>query len=222
MVVEIILHKWLEAFSFALLTIKMQHAKIHLSSQQIKLVTNAEFILTKNAILEEIKATLADVYKMQQLLLTDVPIPAEILKTSGKISRGENYIGLPWLVLDYPRCFVKDNIFAVRTMFWWGRFFSTTLHVSGKWQQYITGRLLKKFATLKENGFALNSFGDEWMHDTSHNTYIPLKGLTAEVFEEKLHQAAFVKIAAYTDIKEIDKAPEIWMRQFKVLIEAVQ
>ena len=52
-------------------------------------------------------------------------------KTS-KISRGENYRGLPYLVLDYPAVFSAEDTFAFRTMFWWGNFFSCTLHLQGK------------------------------------------------------------------------------------------
>ena len=35
-----------------------------------------------------------------------------------------------WII---PAVFSKENIFAIRTMFWWGNFFSISLHVSGKY-----------------------------------------------------------------------------------------
>lgn len=59
-------------------------------------------------------------------------LPANCLQRAGKISKGENYRGLPYLVLDYPRLLAKDNIFSFRTMFWWGNFFSCTLHLQGQ------------------------------------------------------------------------------------------
>ncbi len=57
--------------------------------------------------------------------------PEGINLTTGKISRGENYINLPYMVLDYPAYFKTADIFAFRTMFWWGNFFSSTLHLEG-------------------------------------------------------------------------------------------
>ena len=54
-----------------------------------------------------------------------------IVQSTPKIAKGENYLQLPYVLLDYPRCFDKENIFAIRTMFWWGNFFSITLHLSG-------------------------------------------------------------------------------------------
>ena len=48
-----------------------------------------------------------------------------------KISKGEKYKGLPWVMLDYPRIFGKEDIMAIGTRFWWGHYFSVTLHLKG-------------------------------------------------------------------------------------------
>src|SRR5436190_19310256 len=115
-------------------------SKIRLSDFEIQLVNNSEWILTKNNIIKKaqqllgvVQENIADYIKTKRKIF-----PAEIAAISPKISKGENYLGLPWLMLDYPRYFDKENIFAIRTMFWWGNFFSTTLHLSGKYQsQYL-------------------------------------------------------------------------------------
>jgi len=60
---------------------------------------------------------------------------------SPKISRGENYLGLPYLVLDYPRLFRPDAVLAIRTFFWWGHFFSSTLQLSGGYKTEFLSRL---------------------------------------------------------------------------------
>src|SRR5688572_33083820 len=111
----------------------MQQTKIHLLPAEMEMVSTPEIILTKNAILQKIKSFLENVQIKQLEILEDYAsrLPPEILRNSPKISRGENYKGLPWLVLDNPRHFQHNNIFAVRTMFWWGNFFSITLHLSG-------------------------------------------------------------------------------------------
>ncbi|MEI9808974.1 MAG: hypothetical protein WDO16_14545 [Bacteroidota bacterium] len=80
-------------------------------------------------------------------------LPPEVIKISPKISKGENYKGLPYLVLDYPRYFEKDNHFAVRSMFWWGNFFSSTLHLSGIYKKKYTSAIEASFTQLQENDF---------------------------------------------------------------------
>src|SRR5689334_2264068 len=111
----------------------MQQTKIQLLPAEMELIASPDIILTKNAILQKIKLFLERLQVKQMDILKDHSprLPAEVLKISPKISRGENYKGLPWLVLDNPRFFQHNNIFAIRTMFWWGNFFSITLHLSG-------------------------------------------------------------------------------------------
>src|SRR5712671_4795594 len=112
----------------------MNSAKIRLSQAEMELVNNADLILTKNAILKKAYRLLGNLQVEQQkyIMLHPSGLPAKVSASTFKISKGENYKELPYLVLDYPRLFEQENIFAVRTMFWWGNFFSITLHLSGR------------------------------------------------------------------------------------------
>ncbi len=196
----------------------MQSAKIRLSSQHIKLVTNADWILTKNEILLHIKTAFEELYNWQQFTLQSHALPDDVLKPGGKISRGENYLGLPWIVLDHPRHFIKENIFAVRTLFWWGRFFSTTLHLSGVWQQKKGQQLVNAFESLQKRSLKLCYSGNEWVHDINSDTYIFLSAIDQKDFEKIIQEAPFVKIAAYTSIENIENSMEILMQQFEFLV----
>ena len=86
-------------------------------------------------------------YKQSQRLLLQLILHCrkKSLNSSPKISKGENYKGLPWLVLDYPRYFNKEDIFAIRTLFWWGNFFSITLHISGKYKMRYEKKIIDSF-----------------------------------------------------------------------------
>lgn len=200
----------------------MQGAKIHLSTEQIKIVADTGFILTKNEILQKVHGLLGNFHILQKQVVVPARLPQEVVNTGGKISRGENYLGFPWLVLDYPRCFVKHNIFAIRIMFWWGKFFSTTLHLSGKWQQQFVPQLTAAFEVLQQNKFAVAVSDNEWLHDVSNASYKPLAEMDATNFETILPNAPFIKIAAYMPMEQINNATKILMQQFKVLIETVE
>ena len=60
------------------------------------------------------------------------PAADSLEPASAKISKGEN-MGLPWVMLDYPRLFGQEDVLAIRTMFWWGHCFSVTLHLKGRY-----------------------------------------------------------------------------------------
>lgn len=199
----------------------MQSAKIHLSPQQIKLVTDTSWILTKNEIIQCIKLAFGVLYEQQLSVLKEADLHEEILKIGGKISHGENYLGLPWIVLDYPRLFVRNNIFAIRTMFWWGKFFSTTLHMSGKWQQNIAPKLQASWSILQKNNFWISYTGNQWIHDITDTSYIAAQHITLNELETILQQAPFVKIGAYTAIENIDAASAILMQYYSLLIKII-
>src|SRR5215510_10733018 len=113
----------------------MDTAKIRLSPDEEALINRTDWILTKNKILEKVKHLLSELQSSQTLTLQGIStVPHKLIESSPKISKGENYKGLPWLVLDYPRLFNKESFFAIRTLFWWGNFFSTTLHISGNYK----------------------------------------------------------------------------------------
>src|SRR2546423_9807434 len=110
----------------------MESSKIHLSSAEMDLVCNVDIILTKNLVLKKIKGLLEEVQQMQLAYVNDRGLEFHSLfAVPPKISKGENYLGLPYLVLDYPRISSADNFFFIRSFFWWGRFFSSTLQAGG-------------------------------------------------------------------------------------------
>ena len=111
------------------------------------MVSNADLILTKNHILQKVNHLLATLQTKQQHHLESfsVQLPGQAISSSPKISKGENYKGLPYLILDYPRFFEKENICAIRTMFWWGNFISVTLHLSGIYKQETEEKLIKLY-----------------------------------------------------------------------------
>ena len=92
-----------------------------------------------------------------------------------KISKGENYKGLPYLVLDYPRYFGKDDHFAIRSMFWWGNFFSITLHLSGIYKKMYENKIEASFTLLKEESFFIGISDDQWEHHFETSNYLPLE-----------------------------------------------
>src|SRR5437762_6528899 len=129
--------------------------KIQLSPLEFELMNNSEWILTKNNILKKTQRLLEQVRQniLDYTRLHPDLFPGQVTTVSPKISKGENYRGLPWFMLDYPRYFDKDNIFAIRAMFWWGNFFSTTLHLSGIYKEKYYRAIVDRYEDLCKNEF---------------------------------------------------------------------
>ena len=198
----------------------MQQTKIQLLPAEMELVSSPDIILTKNAILQKLKSFLAEVEVKQLNILKDysAQLPQEVLSTSPKISRGENYKGLPWLVLDNPRHFRHNNIFAIRTMFWWGNFFSITLHLSGNNKSNLLKKIFENLSLLKENDFYVYAGQDEWEHDLDPASYKKLFALSTEDLDAIVSANNFLKLAIKFPIDSLEAIEDKLLRNYELLV----
>jgi len=174
----------------------MDTAKIRLSPEEAALINRTDWILTKNNLLGKVKLLFSEIQSGQHLSLQGFPnIPGQLIDSSPKISRGENYRGLPWLVLDYPRLFEKESFLSIRTLFWWGNFFSTTLHVSGKYKNVYLQKIIGSFAHLREKQFSVCINEDEWQHHFEVGNYRRIEEMNHSDFEVIVGQHSFIKLA---------------------------
>ena len=182
--------------NYVVVSLNMNRAKIQLSEEELGLVQNAEWLLTKNRIIAKVYEMFGFLISDVQLMLSGNPIlSSEIFASSPKISKGENYRGLPYVMLDYPRCFGKSDIFAIRTMFWWGNFFSTTLHLKGTYKNELAPMLQKNLSVLADHHLFLSVDTDEWRHDFEPDNYVPIVHNQAAIFADNLLKKDFCKVA---------------------------
>lgn len=182
-------------------------ANLGLSPTEMSLVQNADWLLTKNTIIDKVYALMGTV--------------AEEVRgdfgPSAKISRGENYQGLPWVMLDYPRQFGKEDVFAVRVFFWWGHFFSITLHIKGAWLQQHKTAILEQLPLLEKHNFHICISNDEWRHEFTADNYAPLRELGQAAIRTMLDAAAFCRLAVNISLEEWDDVKIRLVELYKVI-----
>jgi hypothetical protein len=126
-----------------------------------------------------------------------MPLPVLLfsLKGGAKISKGERYKKLPWVILDYPRFFGQEDVFAFRTMFWWGHYFSCTLHLAGDIKEQYADMLIQGHAQLSAAGLYVYMKEDPWEHDFENGNYRAVAAFTSREWEELVQQRWFIKLA---------------------------
>jgi len=196
----------------------MKEAKIQFSDAEKDLLCKHEIILTKNKALEKVKALLQEVNDMQLDFVDQHPAIASnlLFKNAAKISRGENYLVLPYLVLDYPRNF-SNNIFAIRTMFWWGRSFSTTLHISGA-HVSLKEEIKKHFSFLKQNNLFVGINQNQWVHHFEDSNYKAILSTNEKEFQAILEELPHIKIAAKWPLNDWHNAATKLFESWKQLL----
>ena len=102
-------------------------------------------------------------------------------------------------------------------MFWWGNFFSISLHLSGKKFQ-LQKDLSKLFLFLQENNFYICVCEDEWQHNFEPSNYVKVSDFDENKFRE-ISNRNFFKIAKRLEINKWDTAPEFLEKSFTEIIE---
>ena len=199
----------------------IQQTKIQFLPAEMELVSSPDIILTKNAILQKIKSFFEEIQMKQQDILKKYSsqLPGEVLRISPKISRGENYKGLPWLVLDNPRHFQHNNIFAIRTMFWWGNFFSITLHLSGDNKNDLLKKLSNNISLLAKNDFFIYNGTKEWEHDIDPGSHKKLSAINEDEIQKLFSANSFSKLAIKFTIESLEAIEDKLLRNYELLVK---
>lgn len=194
----------------------MDVSKIQLSVAEKELMQNAEIILTKNRILEKIKQLLEELQERQMNFAGTYLRQHEAFITSPKISKGENYLGLPYLILDYPRMSSGSNLFFIRNMFWWGKFFSSTLHLSGMYKEMYSEKIREALPTLPAHYIGINT--NPWVHQFESDNYKSTQMLSANELSEAIERD-HLKIGMMLPLEQWQEAPGKLFKNWKLYLQ---
>ena len=195
------------------------NTKIALSDKELKLVCSTEWILTKHAVIQKVYDLFGEILPLFEKAIKEKEeyLPEGVFINSPKISKGENYKLLPYVMLDYPRYFGKEDTIAIRTFFWWGNFFSVCLQLSGRFKDANFELLNQKFEWLRQNEYCICVNDNAWEHHFEKDNFINLDLLSEEKFKETLFEKPFIKIAKNTPLHHWQQSPEFLLKTFEEL-----
>ncbi len=198
-------------------------AKIQLSQQEIELVNNTQWILSKHIITKKIFEMFGDLNEIikKEAEPYNYLFPDNIKYQNGKISKGENYQLLPYIILDYPSFFWKNRVFAIRIMFWWGNFFSITLHLSGEHKERYISNHAGIFSFLQKKDFFICVNEDEWQHHFEKDNYLQASTISLLEFK-KINEKFFFKVSKKISLDQWECADEFLINSFREMLQLLQ
>ncbi|MCM5529974.1 hypothetical protein [Parasegetibacter sp. NRK P23] len=180
---------------------------VQLTPAEKELVLNTEWLFAKRRIIDKVCTlfgSLSDSYRAHALQSS---LPITLFSISPKISRGENYQGLPYVMLDYPRIFGKEDIFAIRSFFWWGKGFSIHLHLQGKYVEQYRDVVLETGA---KYGWLISRHSSPWEYDFEQDGYV-------QINKKKLPAHGFLKMGKLLPLEHWENAFEFYNKSFSEL-----
>ncbi|REE05562.1 hypothetical protein [Marinoscillum furvescens] len=173
--------------------------------EELEILNNDHFLLVKNQVSEKVISYLAAIERSLHAHIQQVDpgvFPEGAFLKSGKIAKGEQYKGLPYFILDYPRLFTQKQVFAFRVMLWWGNHFSCTLHLQGPPHLQQPQTLIKKLMEHPELYFCVNT--QPWDYHYEHTNYRQVKNLNQDNMRDQIERHGFIKISKYLPVTSWD------------------
>lgn len=204
----------------------MQRNKIPFTEAENTILQNQTFLPLKQQAIEKVISLMATLREDIDFTWQEHGYKWQIPCTpdSVKISRGENYRNLPYVILDYPRKFARDDVFAFRSMFWWGHFFSYTLHLQGhslaKFRPYLLDTL--PYVRKNWNDVHLGVGKTPWQYHFGPANYQLITHLSSEKIAEIINHHEFIKLSCWqpvsADQREVINTGKFYFRQFMDLL----
>lgn len=190
-----------------------------LSAEEMALVQNADWILTKRRIIDKVFELLGQVSENYATLISSVPfLPAEVLSVSPKIYKGEAYQQLPYVLLDHPRFFKGADAFAIRSFFWWGKSFSIHLHLAGKYKAQFEPVLLQCLQQQALDTWHTVRSNDQWQHHFETYNYIKITPAAYDAIATQWQENAFIKLGRSYPLGEWETAVSFFTGSFANLL----
>ncbi len=184
-----------------------------LNSRDLVLLKDRDLFLHKRKLAEKINSLFGNCVEIirGELSFCTQHLPLEICSSSPKITKGENYLGFPWTILDYPRYFDSDAIFALRLLCWWGNNFSITLHLAGTYAEKYRSQLFSNWEKLRETDLLICVNDDPWQHHQERDNYLFIKECDhdSSFYEDTAKRTGFIKICRIIPLDQWSALPKI-------------
>ena len=192
---------------------------MRLSDKELAMIEETDFLITKVKIISEIEILMEN--SKERLLETiekeNINLLSKTDLNKGRVFKGEYYRELPFVTLDYPSTFEKENVFAFRTMFWWGNFFSVTLHLQGKYIERHRTKLLSNFDLLLHQDIYICVGETPWEYHYGKDNYVKLSLEHRDIIEN----SHFIKLSKRIPLEQIESVPQVSSSFFLYLVSVL-
>ncbi|WP_421890190.1 hypothetical protein [Marinoscillum sp.] len=192
------------------------------TAEELDILNDQNFLKLKNSLSEKIIQYLAKIERSLAEEIKEMPFkfPEGTFLKAGKISKGEQYQGLPYFILDYPRLFTQKEVFAFRAMLWWGHHFSCTLHLQGDYLQQNKSRIIDNIFTQNALYFCVND--QPWDYHYQQNNYQQISALTKETVNQHIKEKGFLKISDYLPVTGWSEYESFALKSFARFLNYLQ
>ena len=178
---------------------------------------NAEFFMVKQGVIEKIYQLFGLISEEYEQLFEPVQqhLTGSEEISRPKISRGENYLHQPYVMLDYPRHFKTNETLAIRSLFWWGNDFSIHLILSSGFVLQFETSIINAMENELDDQWYYSFTDDPWHHHFNPDNYESIKS-----FQTK--EGKYFKLAKKLPLHQWPEAETFFIESFSKLVSLLK
>ena len=199
-----------------------QNTKIIPTNAELNIASDTNFFDVKRELTAKIVLTLE---QYGEQLLEEIIIPvfqkAGTQRAGLKVSKGENFKGYPYIVLDCPRLYSTDTEVICRTIFRWGHGWSLHFTVQGKTFTRVNHSLPDFSASLNRD-WLLYTGDNIWEQDVDSVFFVPMFSMSEAAFSQTIKRQVFCKIATQINLSDAVEWPPFPQQTYQVLFDLLK
>jgi hypothetical protein len=170
---------------------------VNFSSEEADILKEREFFYARKALKDKLRRLFEG---LREALLPHMEdssrwvAPQGLDSRFGHLASGEYYQDLPYVYLDFPKHFSKQEIFAFRWMAWWGHHFFFAFISQGPCMETHRERLLQGWDQYCQAGLFLGLSEDLWDWRAEPGLVSPVVPATKEAASRLLGKHPFLKL----------------------------
>jgi hypothetical protein len=182
------------------------------SSEEIRMIHDTEFFPAKAEIIQKFHEEfmkLRDQLRMECKKIRPNRAPAGCDFETGQMVKGERFHDFPYVYLDFPKFFSKDEMFTFRSFFWWGHNLFFCWFLSGPRLDEYKKRLLDCHASILHQFVFLSTAETPWEWSLETPNVIFLDQIKKEDLKEILSERTFLKLGRSVPLKSLESRDAI-------------
>ncbi len=193
------------------------------SSEEIELLQNSEMFVLKRKIFEKLSQQAGCVIDSLKAAnhKNGFKFPDYVNLTNGKISKGENYEQLPWMMIDFPFYFSKQKSFAFRTFIGWSKGVTCSLLLTGECLNHYEGVLRNNLQMLNNMNVGFCEHPHPWVHNFDCNQQNFVEHLDSARVAAHISHHDYIKLSCFLPMSEIEHLEMFAQRTYTILMSSL-
>lgn len=176
-----------------------------LNAKELATAQNTEIFKTKARVIKKIWSTFDELRASLQKELAGQPLlaPEGLDTTKGQVAKGDHHHHLPFVFMDMPQYFNRDEICTYRSFFWWGHGLVFALILSGPRLSQYKLRILRDYASYSNKGLHLAVTQTPWEWRQGQGYTIALTDSNRSRIRRALSRLTFVKLERFIPLTHL-------------------